>query len=390
MGQVLAGQAGEHVLPAEHILLRSAAAALVPHKPLVWDAIYARGGSLEGIVSFTCDSDGANVWERIAEASRHPWHSRQPLHRTFAGAEGATLVVRLHNVGNLCSVLNHGRVFEPAPAPGTKVVLVGDFNDNIGTFSTHIPDRTVNWGNLTAQVEERFVGMEGVSALLDDTRLLLWAIQQQQIAPPAPHPKLLSLPLGLPNAGSAGALWHTYHRFLAHGDGCEQLPPRSVLLTINNSGWQHRAMVNAVVNATFGGTLVNSYGSGRPYWDILLESKFVLSPSGMGYDCYRQWEALAHGAIPVVESSPGLDRTYAGLPVLIVADWTDVTPELLESVWHEYTVERAAEWDFNRLTEGYWLDLLADAAAAGSIDSVTERHPLYSDVRRSATARRLL
>eukprot|EP00953_Heterococcus_sp_UTEX-ZZ885_P005414 3393-Heterococcus_DN1.PRE.1 len=57
--------------------------------------------------------------------------------------------------------------------------------------------------------------------------------------------------------------------------------------------------------------------------EILLESKFVLSPSGMGYGCYTHWEVLAHGAIPVIDTDPGFDRTFAGLPVVIVADNAD-------------------------------------------------------------------
>eukprot|EP00611_Tribonema_gayanum_P021550 TRINITY_DN4169_c0_g1_i4.p2 TRINITY_DN4169_c0_g1~~TRINITY_DN4169_c0_g1_i4.p2 ORF type:complete len:273 (-),score=102.10 TRINITY_DN4169_c0_g1_i4:724-1512(-) len=234
----------------------------------------------------------------------------------------------------------------------------------------------------------RYVGMEGLRAFLDDERLLLWAVNQHQAAPPAPHAKLLSLPLGLPTHGDE-ELWRTYRRYVGGGGsggggGALPLPPRRVLLAVNNSGWQHRAAVNARVNATFGGMLVNSYGSERPYWEILMESKFVLAPSGMGYDTFRLWEALAHGAVPIIDACPGFSRTYAGLPVLTVADWGDVTPELLEQVWHEFAVERAAEWDFRRLTENYWLELLADAAAAGSIDAITAQHPLLTEPRRSA------
>eukprot|EP00953_Heterococcus_sp_UTEX-ZZ885_P037528 19278-Heterococcus_DN1.PRE.2 len=61
----------------------------------------------------------------------------------------------------------------------------------------------------------------------------------------------------------------------------------------------------------------------RSFSEILLESKFVLSPSGMGYGCYTHWEVLAHGAIPVIDTDPGFDRTFAGLPVVIVADNAD-------------------------------------------------------------------
>jgi hypothetical protein len=46
-------------------------------------------------------------------------------------------------------------------------------------------------------------------------------------------------------------------------------------------------------------------------FDKVVASKFVLSPSGLGWDCYRNYESYMLGAIPVMESNPGLDRTFA-------------------------------------------------------------------------------
>jgi hypothetical protein len=56
----------------------------------------------------------------------------------------------------------------------------------------------------------------------------------------------------------------------------------------------------------------------------IASSKFVLCPSGLSMDSYRIWETLALGAIPVVESNPGLDRTYYSLPVLVVRNFSQV------------------------------------------------------------------
>ena len=41
---------------------------------------------------------------------------------------------------------------------------------------------------------------------------------------------------------------------------------------------------------------------------LYLESKFVFAPAGVGYDCYRYWEALLFGAVLVVEKSPGFEK----------------------------------------------------------------------------------
>lgn len=44
-------------------------------------------------------------------------------------------------------------------------------------------------------------------------------------------------------------------------------------------------------------------------WEQYAESQFVASPHGNGLDCYRTWEVLALGAIPIVKSS-SLDQLY--------------------------------------------------------------------------------
>jgi hypothetical protein len=65
-------------------------------------------------------------------------------------------------------------------------------------------------------------------------------------------------------------------------------------------------------------------------WKNMVTYKYVLSPHGNGLDCHRTWEALALGCIPIVKTSP-LDPLFAGLPVLIVQDWSDITQELLNN-----------------------------------------------------------
>lgn len=80
--------------------------------------------------------------------------------------------------------------------------------------------------------------------------------------------------------------------------------------------------------------------SGAPsswrYYAGLGHAQFVASPEGYGRDCYRTWEALVLGAVPVLLSrnaSP-LDRLkFEGLPVVWVDSWEQVTRPFLESRW---------------------------------------------------------
>ena len=60
-----------------------------------------------------------------------------------------------------------------------------------------------------------------------------------------------------------------------------------------------------------------------------LKSKFILSPPGIGEDCYRHWESLLMGSC-VVTLALSIRRVFSLLPVLFVQRWEDITPALLE------------------------------------------------------------
>ncbi|KAJ3402739.1 hypothetical protein CcCBS67573_g01756 [Chytriomyces confervae] len=86
------------------------------------------------------------------------------------------------------------------------------------------------------------------------------------------------------------------------------------------------------------------------YDEYLSKVYFVVSPHGGGLDCYRTWETLYMGAIPIVMSS-SLDYLYKDLPVLIIRSWEEVTEELLESTFNEF--QRRA-FDYRKLYMAYW------------------------------------
>ena len=86
------------------------------------------------------------------------------------------------------------------------------------------------------------------------------------------------------------------------------------------------------------------------YLKEMAKFKFVLSPSGNAPDTYRTWEALLVGSIPIVKTSH-LDELYADLPILIVEQWEDITPEFLEEKWEEFTTKR---FNIEKLCIEYW------------------------------------
>ena len=86
-------------------------------------------------------------------------------------------------------------------------------------------------------------------------------------------------------------------------------------------------------------------------WARQAEFMFVVSPEGAGMDCHRTWEALALGCIPIVKRNP-VCRLLAGLPVLIVDDWSEVRRERLEGYLHDFMGRR---FDYSDLFLDTWV-----------------------------------
>ncbi len=88
-------------------------------------------------------------------------------------------------------------------------------------------------------------------------------------------------------------------------------------------------------------------------YEIYCQYAFVASPFGRGMDCYRTWEALLMGAVPIVRRSP-ITQVFDGFPVAIIDDWREVTQNRLEDWVNQFS----GAWDDGsleeRLTSSYW------------------------------------
>ena len=73
----------------------------------------------------------------------------------------------------------------------------------------------------------------------------------------------------------------------------------------------------------------------KDFYVVIARSYAVLAMPGLGYDTYRLWEALALGAMPVLERGVGLDRTLYRLPALLVDDFADLTPHIIRQAYVE-------------------------------------------------------
>lgn len=55
----------------------------------------------------------------------------------------------------------------------------------------------------------------------------------------------------------------------------------------------------------------------------VISSYFVLSPPGNGPDCYRTWESIYLGAVPIILRGSLAHSIYDGLPIWVVEDWDE-------------------------------------------------------------------
>lgn len=98
-------------------------------------------------------------------------------------------------------------------------------------------------------------------------------------------------------------------------------------------------------------------------WRTKGQYAFSVSPHGNGLDCHRTWEDLILGCIVIVKTSP-LDPLYEGLPVVIVRDWSEITPENLDRWLARYGDAFENPLYREKLTTAYWLSKISAAAAA--------------------------
>lgn len=94
---------------------------------------------------------------------------------------------------------------------------------------------------------------------------------------------------------------------------------------------------------------------------------------GYGEVCLQPWTCRA--AIIMQPSllfffapirGTGFDRTFWRLPVLLVDDFADITPDLLRTAYVE-AVYRAGDFEFERLKQSFWWSVIMNVSASGNI-----------------------
>ena len=248
----------------------------------------------------------------------------------------------VHSVG-VCDAIH---VFK-ATNSTKKHILIAGINENWGAFSTPVPNRTVDWGEWSDHFQREGCSMDDLWYYLNHTNLgAIFTTTHQWLN----HPKIFSIPLGV-----KPEIFHVIEDNLD-----SPLPNKTELLFLSLSPSSTRIPIINRIIQNFNGTIKNKYKDGSHYFGEMNKAKFVLCPSGMGWDTYRAWESLMMGSIPILETYSRIDgfyKTFDDLPVLWVEHYDNVTPALLEREYPKI-LEKAYEYNFEKLTNTWWVNFI--------------------------------
>ncbi len=192
------------------------------------------------------------------------------------------------------------------------------------------------------------------STVLNDPNLIHWFAEN----PDMEHHKVTPIPLGPTQYKNILPTGYAKEYFETLKSGCFGHEKKYNLLCnfrlVTNSEYR-KPLLNKFKEESY----VYFHHTGSDviaYLNDLKHSRFVLSPRGSGLDCHRTWEALLLGCIPIVITSL-LDPIFEDLPVLIINDWNEVTEELLDKTYEEFSTR---EFNYEKMWFSYCKRLIQD------------------------------
>jgi hypothetical protein len=312
-----------------------------------------------------------------------PWVTKHTKHVT-----GRAPIIWLRGP-DICALMRLGHYDRP-------YILISDLGDNWGLLSHEIKDRTTNWGNLEKKLKACQHTLQDVVKWLDDPKLLKVVVNQHVHPLLSGHKKIMQVPIGIPGDFQIQTLKPFFGK-LFKGNLLKNVH-RTRLLNrkSSDSGLKHRAVMNALLEKEFPITEAPSATDGTtdkkvttrccglaseicngvpwgcekyvPYLDDMMQSKFVLTLSGLGYDTWRHTEALYAGAIPVFEHGDGvLNGTYHDLPVLMIDNYATLTPAFLEAEYLKI-MANLDSYNWARLSSKWYVDQITAIAIAAAPD----------------------
>ena len=194
------------------------------------------------------------------------------------------------------------------------------------------------------------IGDEFIS-ILDSPFILHWWALNCLLIKNHTRPRLSCLPIGINQ-------WQDKRKFIDQVTKESGIAPMTQFVPKNNSRalasyseWTNKNERKAASLYAKGFSQLdskfNSKMNASSFYRLMYDFQFIVSPPGKGVDCYRTWEAIFLGCIPIIKSS-ALDVMFKNLPVMIVKDWPDMTEELAIQTGRDLSRR------FSSLYLGYW------------------------------------
>ena len=243
-----------------------------------------------------------------------------------------------------------GLTFLPSKVFENALVFVKAYSPLVDYFFRQIHPRIRHPYRLLTHNGDYSLPGEHMSQL-DDPKLLHWYTTNLTCR----HPKASAIPIGILNQRANS----DNHRDLIELMARPTPKADRVYLNFHIGGStekaEYRAHRQAIHDRFSDCSWVTDAGRVPPrqYLEEMAAHRFIISPPGHGPDCYRHWEAMYLGSIPVVERSISTE-CFADFPMIFVDEWTQATPEFLS--------EKAAEigtrsFDRSRLFFKFWENL---------------------------------
>jgi hypothetical protein len=215
---------------------------------------------------------------------------------------------------------------EIARASARRVLFV--YTHALDGFVEHVWPRLEGEGyvlvthNSDAAVDARHAGWIDAQG----AKLRCWFAQNAVVA----HPRLVPLPVGIANSMWAHGNLRALERAAAAGE-----PARELLHARFDPGTHsERSLAFEALARAFPGVHADANRRLRfpAYLAELARHRFCVCPRGNGPDTHRFWECQYLDVVPVVRRSPDVEHwQLAGLPVVILDDWSELTRERLEA-----------------------------------------------------------
>lgn len=129
---------------------------------------------------------------------------------------------------------------------------------------------------------------------------------------------------------------------------------------VDQTNPEHRSCVRRQIRQVKNIKYESSLPVGQ-YLNSLSRSKFSISPKGAGIDCYRIWESILLGCIPIVPDS-NWTKYFSDLPILVIDNYTSLNEMDLHSKYEEMV---SKDYNLNKMCFNYWVEKIKEVISKG-------------------------